>query len=73
MPGLLKPVDGIDFGWLKSRLIKLIWRESDWKDKMVTVITWQTSVGIMLIVVMASLSWWWWRKRQMKDSGVKAK
>ena len=41
---------------------------------MVTVITWPTIVGIMLIVVMASLSWWWWwRRRQMKDSGVNAK
>ena len=68
IPGLLKPVDKIDFGRLKSELIGLNGQESDWEDKMVAVITWPTIVGIMLIVVMASLSWWWWRKRQMKDS-----
>ena len=40
---------------------------------MVTIVTWPTVAGIMLIKVMASLSWWWWKKRQMKESVVKVK
>ena len=40
---------------------------------MVNMVTWPTFVGIMLIIVMASLGWWWWKKRQMKESGVKVK
>ena len=29
-----------------------------WRDKTVTMVTWPTVVGIMLIIVMASLSRW---------------
>ena len=35
-PGLLKPVDKIDFGRLKLELTRLRRQESNWGDKMVT-------------------------------------
>ena len=71
MPGLLKPVDKIDFGRLKLELTRLSRQESSWGDKMVTRVTWPTVMGIMLIIVTASLSWW--KKRQVKMLGVKVK
>ena len=74
LPGLLKPVDRIDFGRWKSKLVRLNKQKLSWGDKIVTMVTWSTVVGIMLIIVMASLSWWWWwKKRQIKESGVKVK
>ena len=71
LPELLKSVDKVDFGQLKLELTRLSKRESNWGDTMVTMVTWPTIVGIMLIVGIASLSWWWWKKRQLKMSGVK--
>ena len=64
---------GLIFGRLKSELIRIIRQELNWGDKMVTMVTSPTVVGIMLIIVMAFLNWWWWKKRQMKESGVKVK
>ena len=46
MPGLLKPVDKIDFGRLKLELTRLSRQELNWGNKMVTMITWPTVVGL---------------------------
>ena len=53
-----KNPDKIDFGRLKLELTRLSREESNWGDKMVTMVTWPTVVGIMLIIGMASLIWW---------------
>ena len=49
---------GLIFGRLRSELIGLMRQKLNWGDKMVTMVTWQTVVRIMLIIAMASLNWW---------------